>query len=67
MRKRNGDFDRIEWRNNRARSYMSAANGGLRSLIKEIKCSPKGNLEWLRNNLEYELNDGFRGSDREFV
>lgn len=61
------NFERIVWRDNRARSYMSVANGGLRSLIKEIKCSPQGDLEWLRNNLEYELNDGFRGSDREFV
>lgn len=61
------DFNRIAWRNHRARSYLSSTLGGIRSIVKSIRVCPEGDVEWEKRYLEYEVNDGFRGGEREFL
>ena len=61
------DFNSINWSNHRARSYLSSSNGGIRGFIKSFRPCPLGDIEWLKAYLEYELRDGFRGSENEFL
>lgn len=61
------NFDRVQFVNHRARSYLSSSPYGLRSLIKHITPNPKGNVDWGLKYLAYEINDGFRNPVSEFI
>ena len=54
------NFDRVQFVNHRARSYMSSAPGGVRGLIKRITSCPSGNVDWENKYLQFQINDGFR-------